>query len=210
MTKFTLIDAGPALNFFSAGHKDLLIAALSAIDADINMPEEVETEVLRKARQRIHGQRSKFAAAERRLGGLVQAGVITVLHSLQDDPDLNRIAENVFADTVSAISGRSKDLGETMVIIHARRQMELGKDVVVLIDDGNGQKRAKQAGVTTVIDTASILIKCAKIGKVESPAKMKIIYEKLRTLDNGLVPWPNTRPQLRDPATYGAEKSITQ
>jgi hypothetical protein len=205
VTRFTLIDAGPALNFFSAGHKDLLLAALTAIDASINMPEEVETEVLRKARQRVGGQRSKFSAAERRLGGLIKAGVITVLESPQDDPDLNRIAEALFAKEISAISKVSKDLGETMVIIHACRQMEIGEDVVVLIDDGGGQRRAKDAGIKTVIDTVSILIKCAKVGEVESPAAMKVIYEKLRTLDNGLVQWLSVRPALRDSATYGAE-----
>jgi hypothetical protein len=205
VTRFTLIDAGPALNFFSAGHKDLLLAALAAIDAGINMPEEVEYEVLRKARRRVAGQGSKFAAAERRLAGLIQAGVITVLGSPQDDPDLNRIAEELFAKEISAISEISKDLGETMVIIHARRQMELGEDVVVLIDDGGGQRRAKDAGIRTVIDTVSILIKCAKIGEVESPAMMKIIYEKMRTLDDGLLPWLDVRPALRDSAIYGAE-----
>ncbi|WP_309615059.1 hypothetical protein [Salinibacterium sp.] len=52
MTKLIVIDAGPTLNFLSAGHKDLLLAAVEAIEGELRMPEEVEVEVLEKAGQR--------------------------------------------------------------------------------------------------------------------------------------------------------------
>jgi hypothetical protein len=154
MTKLIVIDAGPTLNFLSAGHKDLLLAAVEAIEGELRMPEEVEVEVLEKAGQRsAAGGRSKFEAAGRKLRGLVQADIITIMESPQDDPDLNRIAQELFTGNVVAISQRRKDLGETMAIIHGRRQQELGNDVIVLIDDGAGQRRAKVAGLRTVIDT---------------------------------------------------------
>ncbi|WP_309615060.1 hypothetical protein [Salinibacterium sp.] len=118
---------------------------------------------------------------------------------------MNRIARELFTGNVVAISQRRKDLGETMVIIHARRQQELGNDVIVLIDDGPGQRRAKVAGLRTVIDTQAILIKCAKIGTIADRAAMKVIYDRLRQLDDGLPPWAAARLALRDQATYGSD-----
>ena len=56
MSGYTIIDAGPSINFFSINKERLLFSVLGASSA----PEAVEKEVLRKARQD-----KRFSAAER-------------------------------------------------------------------------------------------------------------------------------------------------
>ena len=56
MSGYTIIDAGPSINFFSINKERLLFSVLGASNA----PEAVEKEVLRKAHQD-----KRFSAAER-------------------------------------------------------------------------------------------------------------------------------------------------
>ena len=56
MSGYTIIDAGPSINFFSINKERLLFSVLGASSA----PEAVEKAVLRKARQD-----KRFSAAER-------------------------------------------------------------------------------------------------------------------------------------------------
>ena len=56
MSGYTIIYAGPSINFFSINKERLLFSVLGALNA----PEAVEEEVLRKARQD-----KRFSAAER-------------------------------------------------------------------------------------------------------------------------------------------------
>lgn len=56
MSGYTIIDAGPSINFFSINKERLLFSVLGASSA----PEAVEKEALRKARQD-----KRFSAVER-------------------------------------------------------------------------------------------------------------------------------------------------
>ncbi|MFC2801583.1 MAG: hypothetical protein ACFN4T_02870 [Peptidiphaga sp.] len=56
MSGYTIIDAGPSINFFSINKEKLLFSVLGALSA----PEAVEKEFLRKA-----CQDKRFSAAER-------------------------------------------------------------------------------------------------------------------------------------------------
>lgn len=195
MTSRPIIDAGPGINFFSINQEGLLIATLGPVSA----PEAVQEEVYRKSRCE-----PRFESAGRvwtKLGP-------KYMEILSDD------ATEELADAVARISGlpieqrmcEGKDLGETMVIAHATVAAEQGHDLLVLIDDGGGRNMAATAaqrlvrrraaghsvGSIRLTSTRAVLEKAAGGKYIPDRLAMRRLYERLRGLDDGLVPLDQT------------------
>lgn len=126
-----IMDAGPGLNFFSLNKERLLFSVLGALC----VPETVENEILRKARQD-----PRFSAAQTVWNKLPS----TLMEILPDDATdelaaaVSRIADIPFQQRVK----KGQDLGETMVIAHAVVAAEAGADVTILIDEREGTQIA--------------------------------------------------------------------
>lgn len=195
MNNRAIIDAGPALNFFSVNKERLLISVLGRLSS----PETVAGEVLRKARSDLRFKAS--AAVWNRL-------TPDWLEVLSDDatPELAVVVNRISGLPIDQRKKQAKDLGETMVIAHAVVAAEAGADVVVLIDEGAGariataekrrlerlQVQGVPVGSITLVSTLTVLERAA--GSVHLPDRtaMRSLYRRLRQLDDGLVPIETT------------------
>lgn len=196
MSHRPIIDAGPSLNFLSAGKTRLLIDVLGALSA----PEAVQTEVQRKSRQD-----ERFRAAATTWRKLTP----TWMEILSDDetPELARTIQRMTEQPMELRLKSSKDLGETMVIAHAVVAAEAGENVTVLIDDGPGArlaateirrlirlKAASQAvGSISLISSLTVLERAAHTKHIPDKAAMRALYEQLRGLDDGFERIEGTR-----------------
>lgn len=191
MSGYTIIDAGPSINFFSINKERLLFSVLGALSA----PEAVKKEVLRKAHQD-----KRFSAAGRVWRKLPSS----LLQILSDDEtkELSIAVERINGIPFTQRMHFSKDLGETMVIAHAAVAVEAGEDVVILIDDNDGIRRAaaeakrlqrlrnmgKSVGSIRLIHTVTVLEAAAGGEYLPDRAAMRNIYLRLKELDDGLLP----------------------
>ena len=191
MSGYTIIDAGPSINFFSINKERLLFSVLGALSA----PEAVKKEVLRKAHQD-----KRFSAAGRVWRKLPSS----LLQILSDDEtkELSIAVERINGIPFTQSMHFSKDLGETMVIAHAAVAAEAGEDVVILIDDNDGIRRAaaeakrlqrlrnmgKSVGSIRLIHTVTVLEAAAGGEYLPDRAAMRNIYLRLKELDDGLLP----------------------
>jgi hypothetical protein len=133
MSHRPIIDAGPGLNFLSINQENLLIQVLGPMSA----PETVVEEIKRKSRQD-----ERFKAAEATMGKLVPK----YLDVLSDNvtPDLEAVVSRITQMPMAQRQRQAKDLGELMVVAHAVVAAQAGTQVVVLIDDGDGARLARQ------------------------------------------------------------------
>lgn len=187
-----VIDAGPALNFFSINKQRLLIGVLGPLST----PETVQEEVFRKA-QKEHDRFGHAVQVWNKLG--------TYLQVLSDDlsVELAQAVMDVAGTPMTDRMKTSKDLGEIMVISHALVAAMSGKHVTVLIDDAEGRQLAsiqrsrlarlrlagnQQVGQIMLIGSISVLKLAAQSGKIRDRGEMRDIYARLRQLDTGLPP----------------------
>jgi hypothetical protein len=196
-----IIDAGPALNFFSVNRERLLLATLGPI----SVPETVQDEVLRKARAD-----ARFHAAERVWRKLPAR----LLEILPDDatPELAAVINRITGLPMAERARQGKDLGELMVIAHAVVAAETGQTATVLIDDGQGTRLAtseiqrldrlrqsgRPVGVVKLIGTHTVLERAAGSKHLPDRATMREIYGRLRACDDGLLPIERTRLLAHD------------
>lgn len=198
MTAPVIIDAGPALNFFSTHNKRLL---LSVVGGHLHAPETVIGEV------RHRGESDpRFTAAPRVLTKLAGAGRLTIL---SDDvtPALSGATERITGVPMVQRRRRARDLGEVMVIAHAAVLADAALDVTVIIDEGDGadvadrewQRLKRQRhndpryGSISLARTVSVLE--AAIGSTYLPDRgaMRRVYSALERCDDGLVDISRTR-----------------
>lgn len=187
-----VIDAGPALNFFSINKQRLLIGVLGPLSTR----ETVQKEVFRKAQQE-HDRFGHAVQVWNKLG--------TYLQVLSDDlsVELAQAVMDVAGTPMTDRMKTSKDLGEIMVISHALVAAMSGKHVTVLIDDAEGRQLAsiqrsrlarlrlagnQQVGQIMLIGSISVLKLAAQSGKIRDRGEMRDIYARLRQLDTGLPP----------------------
>jgi len=203
MSDRPIIDAGPGLNFLSAGKARLLISVLGPLSA----PEAVQTEVLRKA-----GQDKRFRAAATTWRKLSP----TWMRILSDDqtPELAKVIHRMTQQPMEQRLRNSKDLGETMVIAHAVVAAEAGEIVTILIDDGLGaqlaaseirrlarlQASGRAVGSINLVSTLTVLERAAHTEHIPDKATMRATYEQLRGLDDGLLRIEETK--LLSPAIW--------
>ena len=195
MSRRPILDAGPSLNFLSINKERLLIGVLG----QLSVPETVEAEVLRKSRED-----ARFRSAEtiwRRL----TPGWLEIL-SDDETPELAAVVHRITRQPMVERSRQPKDLGELMVIAHAVVAAEDGETVTVLIDDGAGARiatseinrlqRRRSAGHETgsimLVSTLTVLERAAGGKHIPDRATMRDIYQRLRSLDDGLPPIERT------------------
>lgn len=205
-----VIDAGPALNFFSINQERLLLATLGPISA----PETVRDEVLRKARvdPRFRRAQTVWTRLPERL-----------LEILSDDetPELDAVVVRISGLPVAERVRQGRDLGEVMVIAHAVVAAEAEHTVTILIDDGLGTRLAtaeiqrldrlrasgRAVGAIRLVGTHTVLERAAGGEYLPDRAAMRYVYERLRTCDDGLPPIEQTgllaRELFRPPVTAG-------
>ncbi|MFD4007020.1 hypothetical protein ACFWQK_04745 [Brachybacterium paraconglomeratum] len=189
------MDAGPGINFFALNKERLLIATVGPLA----VPETVHEEIRAKARRE-----QRFAAAERVLAKLPTK----YLEVLSDDAtaELSAVVSRLSGMPMERRVRSSKDLGEMMVVAHAVVAAESGGSSTVLIDDGGGRRLAaaeakrldrlrgdgSHVGQIRLISTMTVLKNAA--GKRELPDRqsMRDLYERLRLLDDGLIPLDQT------------------
>lgn len=202
-----VIDAGPALCFLAAGYQDLLCSAVEIRNRRLLMPQTVRGEVHGRARGR---KGRPFRQGPDRLQGLIKAGRIDVLPDDVEDLDLVRHLEAVAGIPMVARLTDTDDLGEEIVIAHALKLREQGQDVVVLIDDKGGERKAKQHQLRS-ITTVGVLKTCAVEGLVTTRGEMREIWERIAPLDDGHPGW-NTDPAsnvLADKTLYVQHRAKT-
>jgi hypothetical protein len=191
MTDRVIVDAGPALNFFSINKERLVLDAIGPISA----PETVAAEVKRKARQDARFQAAKVVWAK-----LEQTAWLEVLADTVT-PQLAAAVERITSLPMAARMRQSKDLGETMVLAHAAVQADKGRDVVVLIDERRGAelaaleaarlrrlgKQGRCVGTLSLMNTHLVLERAAGRVYVPDRTAMRKVYGQLRQCDDGLV-----------------------
>ena len=184
-----IVDAGPALNFFSINKERLLFDAIGRIA----VPETVAGEIAGKA----HGD-ARFRAAADVLAKLSKTDWLRVL-SDEVTPDLAAAVLRITAVPMAERMTQAKDLGEIMVVAHAAAQADTGRDVSVLIDDGRGARLAaieaarlrrlrgqgRDVGTLNLLNT--VLERAAGRKYLPDRPSMRRIYDQLRHCDDGLV-----------------------
>ncbi len=188
----SVIDAGPAINFFATNNERILLGALGGY---VSAPETVAREVAHKARSD-----NRFTAAVSVWAKLENANRITILN---DDvtPELERAVSRITGLPMVERLKQRRDLGEIMVIAHASRLAEAGDSVVILIDDANGQavaqseqRRLDRLGTTqpavgsiALITTTDVLAQVACTPFIPDRNRMISVYRQLKECDDGLV-----------------------
>jgi hypothetical protein len=191
MTDPVIVDAGPALNFFSINQERLLIDAVGKISA----PEKVGEELIRKARQD-----GRFKVAAEVWRKLERSQWLDVLDDTVT-PALEAAVQRITNVPMAERLKQQKDLGEILVLAHAAVYAEGGADVVVLIDDGGGAALAaieatrlhrlrsygRPVGTLSLLNTSLVLERGAGRKYLPDRSAMRQIYTRLRSLDDGLV-----------------------
>jgi predicted nucleic acid-binding protein len=195
MSHRPIIDAGPGLNFLSINQERLLIRVLGKLSA----PETVQSEVFNKARQ---DERFRAAAS------IWRKLAPNWMQILSDDqtPELAAVVQRITQQPMAERLRRPKDLGEVMVIAHAVVIAEAGRQVTVLIDDGEGARTATSeinrlqrlrrsghpVGSIALVNTLSVLEIAARKKYIPDKAHMRHLYRRLREVDDGLPPIEST------------------
>ncbi|WBQ06264.1 hypothetical protein [Kribbella sp. CA-293567] len=187
----TIVDAGPALNFFSINKERLLFDAIGKIA----VPEAVASEITRRS-----AGDARFRAAGEVLAKLSRTDWLRVL-SDDETPQLAAAVLRIDTLPMAERMRRSKDLGEIMVLAHAAVQADAGRDVVVLIDDGGGVRLAaseaarlarlrsqgRKVGTLSLMGTLDVLERAAGRKYLPDRDAMRRMYSQLRGCDDGLV-----------------------
>jgi hypothetical protein len=172
----SVVDAVCCVYFCAAGKSSLLISVLAALGMEILIPAEVEREVLRKHLGQIqaHWPRMRASARVRILSPLDPTdGESLVLHAVA------RIRET----SAQLALARQRDLGEAVVIGHAKVLADAGHQVCVVIDDQDGQTLATMEGLT-VLAIEDLLMAAVQLGLL-APERLRKTYEDLVPFGSG-------------------------
>lgn len=205
MSPPVIIDAGPSLNFFAANQERLLIGVVGPLA----MPRTVHDEIANKT-----ARDKRFSAAA---GVLRKIRGTQFLAILEDDytSALDNVVHRLTGAPLEERRSLPKDLGEIMVIAHAVVMAESGADVRVVIDDGYGarlaareaqrlerlKKRQRGVGCLSLVSTEVVLEAAVSRGLIKNRGEMRRLYDRLRQLDDGLVPIEST--SLLDKRLWG-------
>ena len=179
--KFSVVDAVCCVYFCAAAKSGLLIAVLTRLDMEILIPEEVATEA---------GQKKSFEHLATHLARLKASTRVKILPRLVLEDERTDVLANVARvrgmSQALAISSR-RDLGEAVVIGHAKHLADSGHHVYVLIDDQGGQVLASAEGLE-IITVEMLLLAAVKL-ELLPVGKLQSTYESLRPFGSGLPTW---------------------
>jgi hypothetical protein len=195
------LDAGPSLNFLAVGQENVLIQVAASVSLSLAVPQRVEKEILGVCKD----PRFRGTPAEATWRKLRSTGRIGVL----DDT----LATQQFIDAVTRISGQpahdrirsAKSLGEIMVLAHASVLCLQGQDVYVLIDEGDGRRRAlreiswlqqnQATGRLTLWNTPQVLKHAShQDGWIKGNLAWTTVHQQMRRFDDGLPPLVSRTP----------------
>jgi hypothetical protein len=176
----SVIDAVCCVYFCAAGKGGLLLNILTRLGMEILIPAEVEREVLRKRLGQLQSQWPRLRASSR----------VQILEELKPTD----IRSDVVA-TVARIRGTStrlalstsRDLGEAIVIGHAKVLSDAGHEVYVVIDDQGGQVLASLEDLV-ILTVEDLLIAAVQL-RVLAPDRLRKTYEDLIPFGSGLPTW---------------------
>jgi hypothetical protein len=176
----SVVDAVCCVYFCAAGKSALLIRILAGLGMEILIPAEVEHEVLRKRMGQVQVQWPRLRASSQ----------VRILDELTPDDDRSDVVATVArvrgTSTRLALS-TSRDLGEAIVIGHAKVLADSGHDVYVVIDDRGGQVLASAEGLA-ILAVEDLLLAAVQLGLV-APDRLRKTYEDLIPFGSGLPTW---------------------
>lgn len=189
-----ILDAGPLLNFLAVGQQNVLIQLAQSQGLDLSVPEVVDREVQNLC---VRDRRFASSPAPATWRKLIDTKRILILSDeLTDDALLTAISR------VSGVAAETRrrdpaSLGEILVIAHGSVLAQQGSNVYLLIDDGDGRRRAKQeiaflkqkgtAGRMYLWSTRQILEQVDPAW-FHQGKKAKEVYNRMRAFDDGLPP----------------------
>jgi hypothetical protein len=176
----SVVDAVCCVYFCAAGKSALLIKILAGLGMEILIPAEVEREVLRKRMGQVQVQWPRLRTSSR----------VRVLDELTPDDDRSDVVATVAR--VRGTSARlalstSRDLGEAVVIGHAKVLADEGHEVYVVIDDQGGQTLATCEGLA-ILTVEDLLLAAVQLGLL-LPDRLCKTYEDLLPFGSGLPTW---------------------
>ena len=199
-----LLDAGPCLNFLAVGQQNILIQAAASLHLQLAAPERVDSEIEGMARD-LRFERTAVLSVWRTLKA---SGRLQIL----DDS----LTTEAFTMAVARISGmpaadrvrERRSLGEIMVLAHASVCAQQGQHVVVLIDEGDGRRRAlreqawlksQQAGGQLALWRTSQVLRLASAQPdwIVGGKTWEAVYDRMRRFDDGLLPRGGKTAQSR-------------
>lgn len=190
-----LLDAGPSLNFMAVGQENILIQAAKFAQLKLAAPERADIEVRGKCRD----HRFARTGALNKWTTLTTAGRIDVLS--------DELVAGAFTEVIGRISGKpaqqrvreKPSLGEIMVLAHASTLAQEGANAFVLIDEGDGRRRARKEiawlsktgapGSITMWSTVQVLQHAGtQKGWIKHGLTWQQVYAQMRPFDDGLPP----------------------
>lgn len=177
----SIMDAGPCITFCAVNQESMLYDILSR-NYQLCAPDVVEDEVLR-----IVHKSTDYKAVPSGWRKLKGADRVLIIPSPASDKELAAEVIRLSGVPLAQRLLEKKDLGELLAIAHACIRIRHGETVHLLIDDGNGKQLADGQKIRT-ISTISVLRAAIVRGYFEDRGKLKALYERMRRVDNGLVP----------------------
>jgi predicted nucleic acid-binding protein len=178
----SVVDAVCCVYFCAAGKSGLLVKILAELGMEILIPEEVEREVLGKHR---YGQ--QLAVHWRRLKASNKVTVLPELTFTDARADVVAAVVRVRGMSVQLALTQRRDLGEAVVIGHAKVLADAGHEVLVVIDDRGGQILASTEGLP-VLTVEDLLLAAVQLHLVTAD-KLQATYESLLPFGSGLPTW---------------------
>lgn len=187
-----LLDAGPSLNFLAVGQQDILIKVAQSRALQIEAPERVDREVLGKT----NDPRFARTAVKGTWGKLKSTGRVAILNDDLSATDLAAAVSRVSGMPAEQRVKQRASLGEIMVIAHASVYAQRGVDVYILMDEGDGRRRAKQESCwlaqrghrpLTLWNTLQVLRDAARSpGWIAGGHTWEDVYDQMCKFDDGL------------------------
>lgn len=190
-----LLDAGPSLNFLAVGQQNILIQVAESQKLQLAAPARVDSEIIGMS----DSERFKNTGVRKIWTTLKSSRRVEIL------PD--ELTTRQFADAVARISGMpararvrsKKSLGEIMVLAHASVYVQQGQDVFVLIDDGDGRRRASREAQwlrdqqhkkrLVLWSTRQVLREADRHqGWIKGALTWEQVYDQMTAYDDGLSP----------------------
>ena len=176
--------------FCGAGKHALLVNILTELRMEILIPAEVEREVLRKRLGQVQAQWPRLRASSR----------VRILHALtvtDSRSDVVATVARLRGMSAQLALSASRDLGEAIVVGHAKVLADAGHEVYVVIDDQGGQALASSEGLD-VFTVEDLLMAALQLG-ILAAERLRKTYEDLIPFGSGLPTWEASRmKQLYD------------
>jgi predicted nucleic acid-binding protein len=176
----SVVDAVCCVHFCAAGKSSLLLKILVELDMEILIPAEVEREVLAKPLGQLKDQ-------WRRLQSSSRVQILDELTVADARTSVVEIVARLRGMSAQLALSERRDLGEAVVIGHAKVLADAGHEVYVVIDDQGGQILASDEGLT-VLTIEDLLIAAVHLGLLPSE-RLRKTYEDLIPFGSGLPTW---------------------